>query len=79
MSCADATQEGCLSGASIVFCSLLPDGLQVLRPSLERARRHGARLLCLHFPLPGAVACARDAEHRLFLYDALCTPHSEAG
>ncbi len=71
VACADATEEGRLRGASVVFCSLLPDGMAVLEQALEQARRGGARLLCLHFPLPGQQPVARDPEHRLFLYDAL--------
>ena len=66
--CGDALLPGALDGATVLFCSLLPDGLAVLRPALEAARARGARLLVLHFPLPGEEARARDEEHRLWLY-----------
>jgi SAM-dependent methyltransferase len=68
VACADATAEGALAGATVLFCSLLPDGLAVLRPALDAAREKGARLLVLHFPLPGEEAKARDETHRLWLY-----------
>jgi hypothetical protein len=70
--CGDATAEGALSGASVVFVALLPDGVSVLAPALMAARAAGARLVTLHFPLPGGEApAATDAAHRLFMYPPL--------
>jgi hypothetical protein len=74
----DATRPGALDGYSVIFCSLLPDGLAVLSDALQTARRNGARLLCLHFPLSGELYEARDEEHRLFLYPALTAAPSES-
>lgn len=64
----DATQKGVLDGATVVFASLLPEGIGVLLPALQQARAQGARVLTMHFPLPDEQPIARDAEHRLFLY-----------
>ena len=67
---ADATQPGVLTGATVVFAALLPDGLALLSDALRAARLAGARVVTLHFPLPGEKAAKHDAEHRLFLYEA---------
>jgi len=68
--CGDATRPGALGDASVVFCSLLPDGLALLLPALREVLDRGSRLLILHFALPelSADLVARDEEHRLFLY-----------
>lgn len=70
VSLGDATRPGMLDDATVVFCSLLPEGIGTLLPALQHARARGARVLTLHFPLPGETAASRDAEHRLFLYCA---------
>ena len=71
--CGDATAAGALSGATVVFAALLPDGVALLAPALHAARCAGARAVTLHFPLPPAAGqpAAVDAEHRLFFYNPL--------
>lgn len=71
VTCGDATLPGVLDGATVLFCSLLPEGIAALLPALQHARRHGARLVTLHFPLPDEQPVGRDELHRLFLYPAL--------
>jgi hypothetical protein len=67
--CGDATAPDALRGASVVFVALLPDGMAFLAPALGAARAAGARLVTLHFPLPGPEKPhATDAAHRLFYY-----------
>ncbi len=73
--CGDATAPGALADATVVFVSLLPDGVAALAPPLAAARAAGARLVTLHFPLPGPEPpAATDAAHRLFYYLPLATP-----
>ena len=73
VTCGDATQPGALDGATVLFCSLLPEGIDALLPALQHARRRGARVVTMHFPLPDEQPAAREELHRLFLYPALST------
>ena len=63
----DATTAD-FSDASVLFCSMLPDGVAALEGVLKAALSRGARVVCLHFPLPGVSCSDADSEHRLFLY-----------
>lgn len=84
MRCGDATAPGALAGATVVFVALLPDGVAALAEALAAARAAGARLVTLHFPLPGPEKPAvTDATHRLFFYAATgestaCAPAAAA-
>lgn len=63
----DATQTD-FSRATVVFCSMLPDGMEALEGILAAALGRGSRVVCLHWPLGGRDPDETDAELRLYLY-----------
>lgn len=63
----DATQTD-FSRATVIFCSMLPDGMEVLEGILTAALKRGSRVVCLHWPLKGIEPDETDAELRLYMY-----------
>lgn len=63
----DATKAD-FSRATVVFCSMLPDGMEALEGILTAALERGSRVVCLHWPLRGLEPDETDAGLRLYMY-----------
>lgn len=75
VACGDATAPGALllaptAPATVIFCSLLADGVAALEPALCEAldAAPAGRLVTLYFPLRSREPAGADAGHRLWLY-----------
>ena len=64
----DATVVTDLTGATVVFVYLVPDGLKLMMPRLTAALAAGARLLSNMFALPGLVHTERRLAKGLPVY-----------